>query len=44
VPLPSNRYEKAQKPLSSYEADINEFVNKQDEVCKHLCVCVCVCA
>lgn len=26
------RYEKAQKPLSSYEADINEFLNKQDEV------------
>jgi dynein heavy chain len=26
------RYEKAQKPLSSYETDINEFANKQDEV------------
>ena len=25
-------YEKAQKPLSSYEADVNEFLNKQDEV------------
>jgi hypothetical protein len=31
-PPPPNSYEKAQKPLSSYEADINEFANKQDEV------------
>lgn len=29
---PYSRYEKAQKPLSTYEADINEFINKQDEV------------
>ena len=32
TPIPLPRYEKAQKPLSSYEADINEFLNKQDEV------------
>jgi len=31
-PPPPRSYEKAQKPLSSYEADVAEFLNKQDEV------------
>ncbi|WIA13292.1 hypothetical protein OEZ85_006876 [Tetradesmus obliquus] len=26
------RYEKAQKPLSSYEADVSEYMNKEDEI------------